>query len=154
MRSIGKTTMVSATRRFLILCAVAAALNVLWERSHVGLYTSYERLTDLPITYYAVAGDVMYTLFAVFVVSLFKGRLDWVAALSARDIVGLALLGFWIAIFVEYKALALHSWAYLDTMPILPFFNVGLTPVLQMAILLPLSVFLVSEIDKAVRRLS
>lgn len=146
--------MVVTMRRVLILAAVAAALHYLWESSHVSLYTAYGQVTDLPIMVYATAGDVLYTLIAIFLVSLLKSRLDWIAAPSQHDLAGLAALGFWIALFVEYKALTLDRWAYLDAMPILPFFNVGLTPVLQMMILLPLSVFLAAEIDRALRRLA
>jgi hypothetical protein len=43
---------------------------------------------------------------------------------------------------VEYKGLMFHRWSYLPSMPIIPFLNVGASPVLQMTILLPLSLFL------------
>lgn len=140
-------------RRLAILCVAGAALHALWERTHIPLYTGYEYLSQIPIIYYAVMGDVMYMLLAVSVVSLYRQRMDWIAAPSVRDIFWLAVLGFGIALFVEHKALAFGRWAYLDAMPILPFLNVGLSPVLQMTILLPLSVFLGAEIDKAIRRL-
>ena len=147
-------TMSGFARRFLALGFVALALHAMWERMHVPLYTGYAHLTELPIIYYAVLGDVFYTLVAVLFIGLFKGRVLWFVAPSGRDIAGLVVLGFWIALFVEYKALALGRWAYLDAMPIVPFLGVGLSPLIQMMLLLPLSVFLAAEVDKALRRLA
>ena len=148
-----RTEIMVVARRMLILCIVAFALHYIWENSHVVLYTNFQELTTIPIMYYATMGDVLYTLIAVCFVTLFKGRIDWFAVSGKRDIFILGIMGFWIALFVEYKALALGRWAYLDAMPILPFFHVGLTPILQMTILLPLTIFLVAEIDKIFMRL-
>ena len=137
----------------MIVGVTAALLHLLWECAHVRLYTGYEHLTHMPILVYAISGDVLYTLVAIFFVSLVKGQLDWLAMPSVRDLMALMLLGFWIALFVEYKALALHQWAYLDTMPIIPILNVGLSPIVQMTILLPLTVLFSAGLDRVVRRL-
>ncbi|MBU6390568.1 hypothetical protein KGQ31_03415, partial [Patescibacteria group bacterium] len=43
--------------------------------------------------------------------------------------------GIVIAFLIELYALHAGRWAYAAAMPIIPFFNVGLTPVLQLGIL-------------------
>jgi hypothetical protein len=135
-----------------LLVIVAGLLHVLWENAHVGLYTGYGDLGGgLPITVWATIGDVLYTLVAFALVSLFKHGIEWVREALWSDYVGLAILGFCIALYVEYKAFALARWAYTDAMPILPVFSVGVSPVLQMMILLPLTLACVSWIERRLK---
>ena len=131
-----------------LLVFVSFALHLAWEFSHYRLYTGYENLSTLPIYVWATIGDVLYTLVAFTLASLFKRGLGWVREAAIPDYVGLAALGFFIALYVEYKAVAFQRWVYLPEMPIIPMFDVGLSPVMQMVILLPLTVFVVSFIEK------
>ncbi len=134
------------------LAVVAAVLHFVWENSHVGLYTGYDALGGgLPITVWATVGDVLYTLAAFALASLFKHGIWWVRDTRWYDYIGLACLGFFIALYVEYKAIALGRWAYLPDMPLLAGFDVGLSPVLQMVILLPLTVGIVALLERRVR---
>lgn len=124
----------------LILFLVSFLLHLVWERVHIRLYTGYEAMQGrLPVFVFATLGDVLYTFIAIALVSLFKGPFSWFLAAGPSDYVGLALLGFFIAVFVEYKAMALGRWKYLPAMPRL--FGLGLSPLLQMTVLLPLSVY-------------
>jgi len=132
------------------IAVVAGALHLVWEGMHVSLYGGYETLTRLPITFYATIGDVGYTIGAVLLAALFKGNFRWLSAPSMRDLAGLAVMGALIALFVEYKALALGRWFYLDAMPMIPILNVGLTPILQMMILLPFSVWVAAMIFRGI----
>ena len=132
------------------IAVVAGALHLVWEGMHVSLYGGYETLTSLPITFYATIGDVGYTIGAVLLAVLFKGNFRWLSAPSMQDLAGLAVTGALIALFVEYKALALGRWFYLDAMPMIPVLNVGLTPVVQMMVLLPLSVWVVAMIFRGI----
>jgi hypothetical protein len=131
-----------------LLVIVSFGLHLVWEFAHYRLYTGYENLTPLPIYLWATIGDVLYTLAAFALASAFKRGLGWVREATVSDYLGLAALGFFLALYVEYKAMALQRWVYLPEMPILPMFGVGLSPVLQMVILLPLSVAIVSFIEK------
>jgi hypothetical protein len=130
---------------YIVLAVVAFVLHIIWENLHVRLYTGYEHLSPkLPITVYATIGDVMYTLGAVLLIALFKGNLEWMQTVHLTDIAGLAIVGIFIAVLVEYKALTLRRWSYLPEMPIIPTLNIGYSPVMQMTLLLPLSVALTS----------
>ena len=145
--------MFSFHRRVVGLIVVAFVLHYIWENLHLPLYGGYEEVTDMSVTLYASMGDVLYTLGAVFLVALFKKRADWFMAPSARDLCGLALMGGFIAAFVEYKAFAFGYWFYMTDMPIVPVLGIGLSPLLQMVIILPLSVLLAAFLDRAVRGL-
>ena len=128
-----------------LVTLISFALHLTWESLHVLLYTGYEHLsTQLPIYVWASIGDVLYTLGAFALVCAFKKNIDWMQRSTFSDYLALAALGFFMALFVEYKALAFHRWAYLPNMPIIPFLHVGLSPVLQMTLLLPLTVSLVA----------
>ena len=48
------------------------------------------------------------------------------------------------AILSEMRHLSIGSWAYDDSMPIIPMVNVGLSPLLQFA-LLPIVIYLLSN---------
>jgi len=133
-----------------MLAAIAGVLHLVWEKMHVRLYGGYQHLTRIPITVYATMGDIGYTIGAVLLVSLLKEDLSWVLSPSGGELVGLAVLGCMIALLVEYKALALKRWFYLDAMPIVPVLRVGLTPIMQMTVLLPLSVWLASELLRGI----
>ena len=100
----------------------------------------------LPVVVYATLGDILYTFIAIGLVALFKGSFIWFLAAQAPDYLGLAIVGFFIALFVEYKAMALKRWEYTGKMP--RFLGLGLTPLLQMTVLLPLSVSIAVEIAR------
>lgn len=128
-----------------ILAFVALALHLIWERAHIGLYTGYEKMQGrLPVFVAASIGDVMYTFFAIFLVSLFKDSVLWFLTADVVDYLGLTILGFSVAVFVEYKAAALQRWEYRPRMP--RFLGLGLTPLVQMTVLLPLSVYMTVNI--------
>ena len=86
-------------------------------------------------------GDVLYTLGVYLVFALFKRDVLWMRHVSKADVLMLTLAGFLLAVGIEWKGFLFERWAYLPSMPIIPFFEVGLSPVLQMTILLPLSVY-------------
>ena len=129
---------------FLVFLAlIAFVLHLVFETSHVFLYTGYEDLSPyLPITVWAAIGDVFYTLGIYLVFALFKRDVLWMRNISKTDVFMLAVAGFLLAVGIEWKALFLERWVYLPSMPIIPFLEVGLSPVLQMTILLPFSVYI------------
>jgi hypothetical protein len=129
----------------LFLTCISFALHVVWERAHIGLYVGYEALEGmLPVYVYASLGDAMYTLLAVSAAALVSGRR--MLAPRLRGYVLYALLGLSIAIFVEAKAQYLSRWHYTDAMPLI--YGFGLSPLLQMTVLLPLSVYIVVRIER------
>jgi hypothetical protein len=125
----------------ILVAAVAFVLHLSWETWHVRFYTDYEKMKGrLPVTVFATFADVAYTFLAIVLVSFFKESVLWFLSADISDYIGLALLGFYIAVFVEYKASALEKWKYASTMPLA--FGLGVTPLVQMTVLLPLSVYI------------
>jgi len=130
-----------------ILVLVSFALHLAWERTHIVLYTGYEKMKEwLPVFVAASLGDVMYTFFAISLISLFKGTIFWFLSANTMDYIGLALVGFFIAVFVEYKAMVSNRWEYTPRMP--RFWGLGATPLIQMTVLLPLTVYITVKITR------
>ena len=127
---------------YIILSIVAGILHFVWEALHLPLYTGYEALgSGWTLVFFATAGDVMYTLLIVGLVTLIRGDLHWIQRPKKNEYLATALLGGLVACMVEYKALAFHRWAYAAVMPVVPILGVGLSPLLQMMVLTPISVY-------------
>lgn len=141
--------MMSLARLLTLFALVSFVLHIVWESLHVQLYTGYEHWAGgVPVALLATIGDVLYTLGAFALVSGFKGSAAWIEAVARRDYLMLVTLGFLIALFVEYKGLALNRWQYLPDMPLIPFLQVGFSPIIQMALLLPLTIYVVSWAER------
>ena len=134
-----------------LLALVSFVLHFAWESEHLTLYTGYEGISGpFPVTLYAALGDVVYTLGAYLVIALLLRSPDWPLGASRRSYALLVVLGLSIALFVEWKAALLSRWEYAEAMPTL--FGIGFSPLVQMALLLPLSVYLSAELCLFLRK--
>jgi hypothetical protein len=119
---------------------IAFVLNEVWEMAQMRAYLETRDapwLETLALCTPAALGDV------VIVLGLYAG-----GALAAADPAwGLrgrwniylvtGLLGLGVAILIEHAALADGRWTYGTHMPVVPFLNAGLWPLLQMTLLPP-----------------
>ncbi len=138
-----------------IIVIVSFIMHFVWEYFHYGMYTGYEEWSgETPVYWLATAGDVLYTLGAFALVSAIKKSYAWVSSATLADYFMLVSLGCLVAIIIEYKGLALERWEYRAEMPIIPILGVGLSPVLQMAILLPATFFVTQWVSKRFREAS
>lgn len=136
---------------YAVLAAISFLLHLGWERLHIVLYTGYEALEGvLPVYVFATLGDVMYTLCAVALIAFMKRNVLWMNHAGPFDYVGLAAAGLFIAIFVETKAQMLGRWEYTGAMPTV--YGLGLSPLVQMTVVLPLSVYLSVVVTRIISR--
>lgn len=122
-----------------ILTIVAFLLHIIWENVQSPLYAGFQSFSlHFPMCFIGTVGDVVITLLVLaFLRLLKKDNLQ-----TAADFMALAIIGFIIAVIIEQHALLIGKWNYAQAMPLVPYFRVGLTPILQMTILLPLSFYL------------
>lgn len=148
--STSTTTTIRMSKRTTLLrhiglvAGIAFLLHIMWENAQAPLYQGYESFWQhLPVCSMGAIGDVGITLVFLAVLWLLKPtqrmRLEW------RDYMVLAGAGFFTAVLIEQHALLVGKWAYTEAMPLIPYFRVGLTPVVQMTVLLPLT-FWIAEI--------
>ena len=115
-----------AFNRFVLITTVLAfLLNFTWELIQIPLYkdSSYS-LEHIAFCALASLADVIMVLLLYFGLALIFKNLLWIQHLKRRRIVIVILLGGTGAILAEIQHLSLRSWAYADSMPIIPIVNV------------------------------
>ena len=131
----------------IILIFVAFLLNIIWENLQAPLFAGYSSFGQhFPICFIGTIGDIVFTAVVYFSIALLKNDFGWIMRLGKKDILVLAAIGFFFALGIEWRALLFERWSYTDVMPIIPYFQVGLTPILQMIFLSPLSFYLTKKI--------
>jgi hypothetical protein len=119
---------------------LAVIVNYPWELAHSPLY---EGMSDFSIArwYCFVAslgdGGLVLLIFGAGWVAL--RRSDWFVNPGRRGYLLMLAVGLVIGVVVEWTAVhVMRRWAYAPRMPLIPIFNIGLTPVAQMVALPPL----------------
>ena len=138
----------SALRLSVVSVLVAVPLNLAWEVAQMQLYAFPRQgiVTDLVGCLVPSLGDGLMTL-AIY----WSGRLAfrdaaWALRPGPRGYLLMALVGFVLAVAVEWNALhRTGAWAYTPGMPLVPGLGVGLLPVLQMLVLPPLTFLVVGR---------
>lgn len=130
-------------KQIMYVSLIAFILHFIWEYTQAPLFQGYESFSAHFFTcLLGVAGDVVITLCVYLSIGFLKNDFNWISALNKKDVVVIALIGFFIAVGIEWRALLFGRWAYTSAMPLIPYIKVGLTPILQMTFLLPFSMYL------------
>jgi len=112
------------------------------------LYQGYEYFGQhFGLCLLGTLGDIGLTLFVYLTIALLKGNAYWIRELNRKDLLVLAIIGFYAAVQIEQQALLSDQWSYTSSMPVIPYLKAGLTPVLQMTILLPVSIYITKKIN-------
>jgi hypothetical protein len=129
-------------RFFAALPVAAFALNWLWEIVQMPAYEPPAQASASTALAHVVPslGDVALTFAVYGVCALAAGR--WRLARTWNEYAAAVLLGGACAVAYEWKALASSWWSYSSRMPVVPLLGVGLWPVLQLALLVPLAFWL------------
>ncbi len=133
--------------------SIAFVLNLIWEISHSFLYSPhFAGVADFMKVHVRVTlGDTV-VVFVIFLLDIFvftktfsEKELGW------KRITSIMLSGFIWAVAVEKYALATGRWSYKDLMPIVPFLKIGLTPLVQMTLITPFSIFIGAKDNRSNR---
>lgn len=109
-------------------------LNFFWEVIHTYFYEFRESAFNHLIYgwLHCTLGDVIITVGAFWLVSLINRNRRWFLSLSRMNFVGFIMIGVVYTFFSEQANVHLYrSWAYNESMPIIPWTGVGLLPVIQ-----------------------
>lgn len=135
----------SAFKRFVGFALVLAfVLNFSWELSHCPLYEGcgYDPPHAAFLALASLADAIMAALLYLGLALVYQDGL-WVQHLTLRRAFWLVILGGAGAALTEVVHLAVGSWVYTARMPLIPGLGVGLSPVLQFAVL-PLLIYSLS----------
>lgn len=126
-------------------------LNLLWENAQAPLFQGYESFSQhFPICLKgAITGDMFFMLVIYLILTLVHR--DWWCLSNPKTYRHPAtwflpmIVGLLLATSFELWAIHVdHRWTYAG-MPIIPLLKIGLTPLLQMAILPPLTLLITSK---------
>jgi hypothetical protein len=122
--------------------ALAFVLNLVWEISHVRLYTIWMETDGLRIAravFYCSLGDVVITLATFALAGIALWRADWPVsrpwAGGAIAVIGAMAITAWSEWYNIYRT---GAWSYTSDMPTI--YGVGLSPLLQWLIIPPVIV--------------
>ncbi len=128
--------------RVTLWSALAFSLNLLWEISHVGLYTIWREAGGLRIAwslFHCTLGDVVIAVAGFALAAIVLWRANWPLSRpwTGSVIVVISTVAFttWSEWYNVYRA---DAWGYAPSMPLI--FGIGLTPLLQWLILPPVIV--------------
>ena len=140
------------TRYIFTTTAVAFLLNFVWEVMQIPLYNGSSFNTS-HIAFCALGSlaDVIMVVLLYLVFAIIYKNAFWIQNVKWQKIIILMLIGATGAILSEMRHLSLSSWAYADSMPIIPVVKVGISPVLQFTIL-PLLIYRISFYFSLVRK--
>lgn len=133
-------------QRFVLMVATTAfILNFIWEVAQGPLYENFQYdWKHISFCALASVADMFMVLVLFFGFSLIYKNVFWISHWNTNQVATLVLVGGVGAILSERWHITQGDWAYAESMPVIPVIEVGLSPVLQFAIL-PLIIFLLSR---------
>jgi hypothetical protein len=140
-----KTAQIKLFKQYTLTVIISAfLLNVVWEISQISLYeVGTYSWSHILFCLLASVADAIMVLLIYFMFGMIYKNAMWIKNLNPSRIIFLIIAGGIGAILAEIRHLSIGTWSYADTMPVIPFLNVGLSPVLQFMIL-PLLIYLIS----------
>jgi hypothetical protein len=107
--------------------------NFAWEMLQMPLYGKFQG--GWWRCFQATLGDVVILAVLYCLMACAAESWLWFRRLSAWRQIALAAMGFLVAVVIELQALAEGRWNYEAAMPLVPLFEVGWLPVLQMIVI-------------------
>ncbi len=122
----------------------AFLLNAAWEILQIPLYAAgMYSWSHILFCILASVVDAIMVLLIFFVFAMIYKSTLWIQNLNPSKIIFLIITGGIGATVAEIRHLTIGTWSYAEAMPLIPIFNVGLSPVLQFMIL-PLFIYIIS----------
>jgi len=122
----------TALRRFALFTLLG---HLLWEVAHIPLYTIWVEGTWGEIVFAVVhctGGDLLIAMSSLLLALFFFGTGAWPQARVYPVFGAMLAIGFGYTIVSEWLNIEVReAWAYRDIMPVIPFIDAGLTPMLQ-----------------------
>ncbi|WP_276348872.1 hypothetical protein [Daejeonella sp. JGW-45] len=126
-----------------IIFILAFILNLAWELLQGPLYSGFTYNAEhMSFCALASIADAIMVVLLYFALTLIYKNVFWIRELTVKRILLIMLIGGIGAVLAEARHVQAGSWIYNDSMPIIPYTNVGLSPILQFIILPGLIYFL------------
>ncbi len=133
---------------------VSFLLNWIWEMTQMPAFKEMAARSwgeTAALCTRATIADVVITLWIYCIGALATRNLGWGLQAPWHVYATVALLGAMHAFWIERAATASGRWIYSEIMPVIPFLRVGLWPLLQLAVLTPLTLWMANRFSVAKR---
>lgn len=140
-----KTNSVQRSSLAVIMLTTAFGLNFVWEMLQMNAYASMANLPwQATFLTCAVAslGDAGITGAVYLIIALAVRNWSWGSRAKFKTYIAAALVAGVGAIVIELVALKTGRWSYVSDMPKLPILGIGMLPLLQLTILVPLAIWI------------
>jgi len=131
-QSLVRPHWLTALRRFALLTLLG---HLLWEVAHIPLYTIWDEGIWGEIIFAVVhctGGDLLIAMSSLLLALFIFGTGAWPRARVYPVFTAMIAIGFGYTIFSEWLNIEVReAWAYREIMPVIPFIDAGLTPMLQ-----------------------
>ncbi len=134
--------------KILLIALFSFVFNLAWEVPHSLLYKTTTEMKQPEFVrriLKASAGDIIMLLLIFLGISALNATFNW-SITQKNNLLFSMLLGAVIAILFEVYAHATHRFEYLPSMPLIPFTNVGISPLLQMIVTPPVTFWVAEKI--------
>jgi hypothetical protein len=128
------------------LCFLSFFLNFFWEVAQTYFYTMKDSSfnTMLYGWIHCILGDVILTMVSFWTVSLISRSRRWLLRLTPSNFISFIMLGLVYTVISErLNVYIFESWAYDESMPLIPWIKVGVAPFLQWIVIPPMAILLV-----------
>ena len=125
---------------------MAFFLNFFWEVVHTNFFTFKAMPYNMLLNgwLHCVMGDIIITVVAFWIISLINRNRKWFLKMNTFNFTGFVAIGLVYTFYSEHKHLFhFKDWAYNESMPLVPFTGIGLTPVLQWLFIPPIIILFV-----------
>ncbi|MGM0369667.1 MAG: hypothetical protein ACQEP9_04560 [Bacillota bacterium] len=135
-------------KNLIIIAVTQLILHGIWEYVQCGVFYTMEGQSSFEHTKLMVSatiGDVGIAAVLFLILAVGNDSINWlVDKWDRKDKFIIILYALFTSFFFEVHALYIGRWGYSSEMPLFPKTNIGLLPVIQLLILLPLG-FLIAR---------
>ena len=128
------------------LCFFSFFLNFFWEVVQTYFYTLKDSHFSKMLYgwFHCTFGDVILTIGSFWLVSAVSRNRKWLLKLNRLNFIGFIMVGVVYTVFSEWANVhVFKSWGYNQSLPIIPWVKMGLTPFLQWIVIPPIVILLV-----------
>jgi hypothetical protein len=121
-------------------------LNFVWETLQTPFFVDINDKLNTIIWYrfHCTLGDVVITLGSFWLVAMITKSRSWFLNPTKNRLLLFVAFGVSYTIFSEIKNVSWNKlWGYSDLMPVIPYIEVGIIPLIQWIIVPPLLIFIV-----------
>ncbi|GAA0178297.1 hypothetical protein SH2C18_13720 [Clostridium sediminicola] len=131
-------------KKLIIITIISFIFHSIWEYWACTIFYGMDTtVLTSPLMWSAIFGDIMTTIILYLLLSLTNKSFNWIInKWQLKEYIIIILYSLFLSFYFEISALYTGRWSYSNNMPLLPSTNIGIIPVIQFLILLPLTLYI------------